>query len=146
MKDDMLPVCIKGVAMPSRKDLPVVLLGEENGLREFTLKIGASEAGAILMKLEGVSTPRPMTHELMAGIFKEQGINIYKVELYKLYGINDGSCLAKIEYGRGLKTFSRDIRPSDALALAINFGAPIFAHISLIEDSADNGYEALDFG
>lgn len=128
----MIQVSIKGVAMPSRKDLPVVLLVENNGIGEFTIKIGASEAAAILMKLEGVSTPRPMTHELMSAILKEQGIAIYKVELYKLYGTDEDCCLAKLEYGRGFKTFTRDIRPSDALALAFNYGAPIYAHHSLL--------------
>jgi len=128
----MLRVRVKGVAMPSEEDAPIVILEEEGGTGEITVAVGASEAGAILMELEGVSTPRPLTHELVAQVFKEQGISIRRVELYGLYGPSEDGYLARMEYCRGLRTWIRDIRPSDALALAVATGAPVFAHPSLL--------------
>jgi bifunctional DNase/RNase len=132
MKEDMLRVRVKAVAMPSKHEAPVVILEVDGGSGECVVAVGASEAGAILMELEGVSTPRPLTHELVAQVFKEQGISIRRVELYGLYGSDEDGYLARIAYGRGLRTWIRDVRPSDALALAVASGAPVFAHQSLI--------------
>lgn len=132
MKVDMLRVRVKGVALPSKHESPVVILQEDGGLGECVVAVGASEAGAILMELEGLSTPRPLTHELVAQMFKEQGISIRRVELYGLYGSNQDGYLARIAYSRGLRTWVRDVRPSDALALALASNAPVFAHQSLV--------------
>lgn len=132
MNVEMLRVRVKGVAMPSEEDPPIVILEEDGGSGEFTIAVGAAEAGAILMELEGISTPRPLTHELIVQVFKEQGITIRRVELYGLYGPDEDGYLARMEYSRGLRTWTRDIRPSDALALAVASGAPVFAHQSLL--------------
>lgn len=118
--------------MPTEDDAPIVILEEDGGSRECSVAVGASEAGAILMELEGISTPRPLTHELMAQVFKEQGIALRRVELYGLYGADEDGYLARMEYGRGLRTWVRDVRPSDALALAVATGAPVYAHTSLL--------------
>lgn len=133
MSDDMHRVFIKGVAMPSRKDAPVVILGDEDGLGDCTVAVGPAEAGAILMSLEGVSTPRPLTHELMASMLAEQGVSLNRVELYRLNGAEEEGFLARIEYGKGFRSWVRDVRPSDALALAVTTAAPIFAHHALLE-------------
>lgn len=128
----MQRVRVKGVAMPSEESAPVVILEEEDGPGEFSVAVGAAEAGAILMELEGVSTPRPLTHDLMAQVFREQGLSIRRIELYGLYGTDEDGFLARMEYGRGLRTWTRDVRPSDALALAVATGAPVYAHRSLL--------------
>src|SRR5512145_1445371 len=99
MRDEMVRVHVRGVAMPSEDAAPIVILEEDNGPGEFIVTVGASEAGAILMVLEGVSTPRLMTHELVAQVFKEQGISIRRVELYGLYGSDEDGFLARMEYG-----------------------------------------------
>jgi len=140
MNIEMSRVRVKGVAMPSEDDPPVVILEEDGGTGEFTIAVGAAEAGAILMELEGISTPRPLTHELVAQVFKEQGITIRRVELYGLYGPDEDGYLARLEYGRGLRTWTRDVRPSDALALAVATGAPVFAHQSLLHRSDEVWY------
>lgn len=132
MHEEMLRVRVKCVAMPSEDACPVVILERIDGIGEIAVVVGASEAGAILMELEGVSTPRPLTHELFAQVFKEQGISIRRVELYGIYGAQEDGYLARMEYGRGLRTWIRDLRPSDALALAVATGAPVFAHPSLL--------------
>lgn len=140
MNGEMLRVRVKGVAMPSEEDAPVVILEEDGGTGEFSIAIGAAEAGAILMELEGISTPRPLTHELVAQVFKEQGISIRRIELYGLYGPDEDGYLARMEYGRGLRTWTRDVRPSDALALAVATGAPVYAHQSLLTRSNEIWY------
>jgi bifunctional DNase/RNase len=131
MREDMLHVHVKGVAIPSEDSAPVVILEEVDGSRDFAVTVGAAEAGAILMELEGISTPRPMTHELMAQMFREQGLSIKRVELYGLYGAEEDGFLARLEYGKGLRNWTRDVRPSDALALAVAASAPVYAHQSL---------------
>lgn len=140
MKEEMVRVRVSSVAMPSEDASPVVLLEEEGGTGQFSVAVGAFEAGAILMELEGVSTPRPLTHELVAQVFKEQGISIRRVELYGLYGPDEDGYLARMEYGRGLRTWTRDVRPSDALALAVATGAPVYAHQSLISQPEEYWY------
>lgn len=130
----MLHVHVKGVAIPSEDAAPVVILEEVQGGRDFAVTVGAAEAGAILMELEGVSTPRPLTHELMAQILKEQGLTIRRVELYGLYGSEEDGFLARLEYGRGLRTWTRDVRPSDALALAVAAAAPVYVHRTLLQE------------
>ena len=134
---------IKGVAMPSKDDFPIVILREDDGLGELTVTVGAAEAGTILLRLEGVSTPRPLTHELMSSIFAEQGLTLYRVELYGPSGAGDDACLARIEYGRGFRTWVRDVRPSDALALAATVGAPVYAHRALLERPGERWYEEV---
>jgi bifunctional DNase/RNase len=135
MGEVMLRMRVKGVAMPSTDASPVIILEEDHGEHEICVTVGAAEAGAILMELEGVSMPRPLTHELFAQMFKEQGISIRRIELYGLYGAGEDGFLARMEYGRGWRTWTRDVRPSDALALAVAVNAPVFAHQSLVYHS-----------
>ncbi len=128
----MVKVRVKGVAMPDSDSMPMVVLEEENGGGSVVVGVGAYEAGAIIMELEGVSTPRPLTHVLMAQLFEEQGLRLRRVELYGVYGQGDDGYLARIEYGKGLHRWTRDVRPSDALALAATTKAPVYAHSSLL--------------
>lgn len=138
MNEGMVKVRVRGVAMPDAESMPVVVLEEEGGSGSLAVGVGAYEAGAIIMELEGVSTPRPLTHVLMAQLFEEQGLILRRVELYGVYGQGDDGFLARIEYGRGFHRWTRDVRPSDALALAATTGAPIFAHASLLGAPGDD--------
>jgi len=131
MREEMTLVRIKGVAMPSEEASPVVVL-EDNGGGELAVSVGAFEAGAIVMELEGLSTPRPLTHSLLAQLLREQGIALRRVELYGLYGADQDGFMARIIYGRGLRSWTRDVRPSDALAMAAVTKAPVYAHPSLV--------------
>jgi uncharacterized protein len=138
MDEVMLRMHVKGVAMPSTDASPVVILVDEQGEHEICVTVGAAEAGAILMELEGVSMPRPLTHDLFAQMFKEQGICIRRIELYGLYGAGEDGFLARMEYRRAWRTWTRDVRPSDALALAVAVHAPVYAHQSLVLRSSQN--------
>lgn len=131
MREEMTLVHIKSVAMPSEEASPVVVLQDGDG-GELVVSIGAFEAGAIVMELEGLSTPRPLTHSLLVQLLREQGVSVRRVELYGLYGADQDGFMARILYGRGLRSWIRDVRPSDALALAAVTKAPVYAHPSLI--------------
>lgn len=139
----MVEVRVKGVAMPDTDSMPVVVLEEVGGSGAVAVCVGAYEAGAIIMELEGVSTPRPLTHVLMAQLFQEQGLRLRRVELYGVYGQGDDGYLARIEYAKGMHRWTRDVRPSDALALAATTGAPVYAHASLL-GAAENSCSASD--
>lgn len=84
------------------------------------------------MELEGLSTPRPLTHSLMAQLLQEQGVSLRRVELYGLYGADQDGFMARMIYSRGLRSWIRDVRPSDALALAAVTKTPVYAHPSLV--------------
>lgn len=127
----MTLVRIKGVAMPFEEASPVVVLQDSDG-GELAVSIGAFEAGAIVMELEGLSTPRPLTHSLLMQLLREQGVALRRVELYGLYGADQDGFMARMIYGRGLRSWARDVRPSDALALAAVAKTPVYAHPSLI--------------
>lgn len=130
----MVPVRVKGVAMPSEDSLPVVVLSGKFG--SIAVSVGAYEASAIIMQLEGLSTPRPQTHQLLAELFREQRLSLRRAELYGVYGYEEDGFLARIVYGRGLSRRIRDVRPSDAITLALATGAPLYAHPSLFSQSA----------
>jgi hypothetical protein len=131
MREEMTLVHIKGVAMPSEEASPVIILQDGDG-GELAVSVGPFEAGAIVMELEGLSTPRPLTHSLLVQLLREQGVSIRRVELYGLYGADQDGFMARILYGRGLRSWTRDVRPSDALALAAVTKAPVYAHPSLV--------------
>lgn len=133
MMEGMKRVRVMGVAMPSELEAPVVILEDDNGTSEFCVSVGAAEAGAILMELEGISTPRPLTHRLIAQLFREQGLSLRRVELYGVQGAAEDRFLARLHYSKGLRSWTRDVRPSDALALGVATGAPIYAHRSAFD-------------
>ncbi len=132
MIDSMVAVHVKGVAMPTPDSTPLVILQETGGNRSLMVSVGAFEAGAIIMGMEGLGTPRPLTHSLLAEIMKEQGLKLRAIEIYGLYDGGEAGFLARISYGKGFRHWTRDVRPSDALALAIETQAPILAHPSLL--------------
>jgi len=74
----------------------------------------------------------------MVQVLREQGIAIRRVEVYGLYGADEDGFLARLEYSKGFRSWVRDVRPSDALALAVASGAPVFAHRSLLYGSSED--------
>ncbi len=144
MIDSMVAVHVKGVAMPTPDSTPLVILQETGGSRSMMVSVGAFEAGAIIMGMEGLGTPRPLTHSLLAEIMKEQGLRLRAIEIYGLYDGGEAGFLARISYSKGLHHWTRDVRPSDALALAIETQAPILAHPSLLAQPCPGGM-AADF-
>lgn len=119
---------IRGVSMED--DEPVVILEDRATDRRLIVPVGAFEASAIILELEGICPPRPMTHDLLAQFFEEGGFCLDEVELSA-----DGrsGIRARLSYRKGLRKFEKEVRPSDALALALRLGARLHAPASLLD-------------
>lgn len=128
------------VEMPSNQ--PIVLLKEIGGVRYLPIWVGAVEATAIAFAQQGITSPRPMTHDLTKSIIETLGAGLDSVHLTE---IKDGVFYATLNFSGG-KSISA--RPSDAIALALRTGAPILASEVLLQtagieipDQADDEVE-----
>jgi uncharacterized protein len=100
-----------------------LILIEENGERRIPIIIGGFEAQAIVIKLENLDPPRPLTHDLFKKFADEFNISITEVMIYKL---EEGVFFSKLVCTSNEKTYSIDSRTSDAVAIALRFGCPIY--------------------
>lgn len=107
-----------------------LILNEEKGDRRIPIIIGGFEAQAIVIKLENLNPPRPLTHDLFKMFSDEFGISILEVFIYKL---EEGVFFSKLVCNNGEKEISIDSRTSDAVALALRFGCPIFITEEILE-------------
>jgi bifunctional DNase/RNase len=112
---------------------PIVLLKTVDGNKFLPIWIGHPEAAAILMKLQGAATPRPMTHDLLSDVLDQMDAKCEKVSVTEL---RDNTFFASITISMNGSELEIDSRPSDALALAVRTSAPIFAADDVIEESA----------
>jgi bifunctional DNase/RNase len=124
---------IYGVSFDMVGKQPIVLLKTVESNKFLPIWIGHPEAAAILMKLQGASTPRPMTHDLLSEMLGELEVECTKVAVTEL---RENTFYAAISLRSGGREFEIDSRPSDALALAVRAGAPIFAADEVISESA----------
>ena len=116
--------------LPSNQ--PIVLLKETNGDRYLPIWIGAGEATAIAFALQGVETPRPMTHDLMRDILRETEIAVERILINELVD-QTFYALIRMNADAGVREISS--RPSDAIALAVRINAPIFAAEEVLEQA-----------
>jgi bifunctional DNase/RNase len=107
-----------------------LILIEENGERRIPIIIGGFEAQAIVIKLEKLDPPRPLTHDLFKKFADEFNIIISEVMIYKL---EEGVFFSKLVCNSGEKEYSIDSRTSDAVALALRFSCPIFITEDILE-------------
>lgn len=107
-----------------------LILIEENGERRIPIIIGGFEAQAIVIKLENLDPPRPLTHDLFKKFADEFNISITEVMIYKL---EEGVFFSKLVCSNGEKEYSIDSRTSDAVAIALRFGCPIFITEDILE-------------
>ena len=130
----MQEMVIYGVSFDMVGKQPIVLLKTVDSNRFLPIWIGHPEAAAILMKLQGASTPRPMTHDLLCDVLGELDTRCTKVAVTEL---RDNTFFASITLAvDGGAEIEIDSRPSDALAIAVRSGAPIFAAEDVIAESA----------
>lgn len=128
----MIPVELVGVRVEVPANTPMALLREQEGRhRLLPIYIGSPEASAIHYALEGIDPPRPFTHDLFLTTIGELGASIEKIVVTE---IRDRTFYAEIHLGTndGPKTISS--RPSDAIALAVRCGAPLFASDELLDE------------
>ena len=120
------------VELPS--NTPVVLLRESgNSARTLPILIGHQEANSIAFALQGVETPRPMTHDLMKDLLVALGVHVDGVVITELV---NGIFYAEIRMRHAGESFVVSSRPSDAIALAVRIGVPIFAEDELLDAEA----------
>ena len=124
---------IYGVSFDMVGKQPIVLLKTVDGNRFLPIWIGHPEAAAILMKLQGASTPRPMTHDLVADMLEQLDAQVIRITVTEL---KESTFYASITVQQNGSEVEIDSRPSDALALAVRVSAPIFAAEEVIEESA----------
>ncbi|AFV11262.1 hypothetical protein DUF151 [Thermacetogenium phaeum DSM 12270] len=125
----MIPVQVKEIAFDLSLS-PVVLLVDESQKRALPISIGPFEAQSIAMALQGVITPRPMTHDLMKSFCDNLGASIRRVVIND---IRDGTYYAEMYIQTVSGELVLDSRPSDAIALALRAGAPVYISEKLID-------------
>ena len=129
----MQEMVIYGVSFDMVGKQPIVLLKTIDGNKFLPIWIGHPEAAAILMKLQGATTPRPMTHDLISEMISELDAQCTRVSVTEL---KDNTFYASITLRVNGQEIEIDSRPSDALAVAVRTSAPIFAAEDVISESA----------
>src|SRR5262245_46160640 len=129
LDEDVLEVKVKGVTIDPQGNTPVVILEEQQGHRAFPIWVGIPEARAIMLEMEGVSSPRPLTHVLLHNILVNLNVKIGRVIITDM---QEDTFYATILLRQGNKTLTVDARPSDAIALALHVHAPVFATKKLL--------------
>jgi uncharacterized protein len=124
---------IYGVSFDMVGKQPIVLLKTADGNKFLPIWIGHPEAAAILMKLQGAATPRPMTHDLFTDLLGQLDARVTRIAVTEL---RENTFYAMITISIDGSEIEVDSRPSDAIALAVRSDAPIFAADSVIEESA----------
>lgn len=109
-----------------------VVLGELNGLRRLPIVIGGFEAQAIAVALEKMQPSRPLTHDLMKNFMNAFNVDLHEVIISDL---NDGIFYAKLICTDKKESVEIDSRTSDALALAVRFGCPIYTYENILEQA-----------
>jgi bifunctional DNase/RNase len=132
---------IYGVSFDLVGKTPIVLLKTVDGNRFLPIWIGHSEAAAILMKLQGASAPRPMTHDLFSDVLGQLQVQVVRIAVTEL---RENTFYAQITVQQDGSEIDIDSRPSDAIALAIRSDAPIFVADDVIEESAIEFDEEVD--
>ncbi|GMQ82527.1 MAG: bifunctional nuclease family protein [Rhodothermia bacterium] len=130
---DFIQVDIIGLSTsPSSGGAYALVLGEVDGSRRLPIIIGAFEAQAIALELEKIQPPRPMTHDLIRDLYDAVGGEVTDIVIDEL---REGTFFAKIRYTVNGADEHLDSRPSDAVAVAVRVGAPIFVSEEVLEEA-----------
>jgi hypothetical protein len=123
---------IRGLMMDPVTNMPIVILKDVDGNNILPIWVGIYEANAIALEIEKVSTPRPMTHDLIKTLLFGLNAGVRKVVVNEL---KDDTFYALIWLEKNGESISVDSRPSDALALALRVDCPIFVDDSVLKSS-----------
>ena len=129
----MVEMSIYGVSFDLVGKQPIVLLKTADGNRYLPIWIGHPEAAAILMKLQGATAPRPLTHDLLVNILNELDVEIARVTVTELRENTFHASITVVANGAEIEI---DSRSSDAIAVAVRAQVPIYAADEVIEESA----------
>jgi len=123
---------IRGLLMDPVSNMPIVILKDVAGESVLPIWVGVYEANAIALEMEKVSTPRPMTHDLIKNVLTGLEAQVHKVVVTEL---REDTFYAVIWLERSGEVISVDSRPSDALALALRVDCPIFVDEAVLKNS-----------
>lgn len=119
----MVEMKVSGVILDSQSRHPIVMLRDMEERRALLIWIGEPEANSILMALEGIKPPRPLTHDLLQSVLTQLAAPLQRVVITEM---RDQTFFAELECERDGNPLKIDARPSDAIALALRAGASIF--------------------
>jgi len=132
---------VRGLALDPLSNLPIIILRDDEEKRSLPIWIGIYEANAIALELEKIETPRPMTHDLIKNILETIEARVQKVVVTDL---KENTFYAVLHLQVGTTEYTVDARPSDAIALALRVGAPIYVDEEVVRKakSLEVGKEA----
>lgn len=120
---------IKGLMIDPMTQMPIIVLKDPKGDAVLPIWVGLFEANAIALQIEQVTTPRPMTHDLLKNLIESLGARVDKIVITEL---KENTFYARIHLTHTGGTTEIDGRPSDAIALALRAGAPILVEEEVI--------------
>jgi len=127
-----IEMSIKGLMVDPISNMPIVILRDKDGTRTLPIWVGMFEANAIALQIENISTPRPMTHDLLRNVIQDLKAAVEKIVVCDL---QDGTFYALIYLRVHGEVLAIDSRPSDAIALALRTRAPIFVEEAVIDSA-----------
>jgi bifunctional DNase/RNase len=127
-----IEMSIKGLMVDPITNTPIVILRDRDGQRVLPIWVGIFEANAIALQIENVTTPRPMTHDLLRNVIHDLNATVQKIVVCDL---QENTFYALIYLAMNGDTLTIDARPSDAIALALRTRAPIFVEESVIDSA-----------
>jgi len=125
-----IEMTIKGLMVDPITNMPIIILRDKDGQRVLPIWVGVFEANAIALQIENVTTPRPMTHDLLRNVIQDLRAQIDKIAVSDL---KENTFYALIYLRVNGDTLAVDARPSDAIALALRARAPIFVEEHVID-------------
>ena len=132
-----IEMTIKGLMVDPITNMPIIILKDKAGERVLPIWVGIFEANAIALQMENITTPRPMTHDLLRNVIQDLKGTVQKVVVSEL---KDNTFYALVYVETPGDLLAVDSRPSDAIALALRTHAPI-----LVEESVIDRAKSLDF-
>jgi bifunctional DNase/RNase len=126
---------ITGLMIDPVSNMPIIILKNQGGDAVLPIWVGIFEANAIAMQMENIESPRPMTHDLLKNVIEGLEAQIRGIEITDL---KDNTFFAVIRLDRAGESLEIDSRPSDAMALALRAGAPIFVRRAVLEKSSSD--------
>src|SRR6202163_5169907 len=118
-----IEMSIKGLMVDPITNMPIVILRDEEGHKVLPIWVGIFETNGIALQIENISTPRPMTHDLLRNVIHDLKASVQKIVVCDL---QENTFYALIYLSMNGDTLAIDARPSDAIALALRTRAPIF--------------------
>ncbi|HXT71776.1 MAG TPA: bifunctional nuclease family protein [Vicinamibacterales bacterium] len=128
----LIEMQIRGLMLDPVTNVPIVVLRDSDNQRVLPIWVGPVEANAIALQIENISSPRPMAHDLFRRLVAAVGARVTRVVISELRG---STYYAYLELDREGERVLLDARPSDAIAIALRTGSPVFVTPAVLEQA-----------